>query len=79
MFRWRRNSLTRIAAGAWLMLALTGSLSAQVTAPKVNDVPIPPNVDPFNLSFEDFKKYSSTKNFELLVSTELLPRLCLSK
>src|SRR5437867_4662821 len=66
MFRWRRNSLTRIAAGAWLMLALTGSLSAQVTAPKVNDVPIPPNVDPFNLSFEDFKKYSSMKNFELL-------------
>ena len=66
MVRWRRNSLTRIAAGAWLMLALTGSLSAQVTAPKVNDVPIPPNVDPFNLSFEDFKKYSSMKNFELL-------------
>ena len=27
---------------------------------------IPTNVDPFNLSFEGFNKYSSAKNFELL-------------
>src|SRR5712671_5266979 len=40
--------------------------AAQVTAPRVDNVQIPPNVDRFNLSFEDFKKYSSIKNFELL-------------
>ena len=39
---------------------------AQVVAPKVENVPIPPGVDRFGLSLEDFKKYSSTKNFELL-------------
>jgi hypothetical protein len=48
------------------MLMLTRAASAQVTAPKVESVPIPAGVDAFNLSFEDFKKYSSAKNFELL-------------
>ena len=52
---------------AFAMLALFASLaSAQVTAPRVDNVPIPPNVDPFSLSFDDFKKYSSAKNFELI-------------
>src|SRR6266850_789357 len=49
-----------------VMLMLTRAASAQVTAPKVADVPIPANVNAFNQSFEDFKKYSSAKNFELL-------------
>jgi hypothetical protein len=40
--------------------------AAQVTGPKIDNVPVPPGVDVFNLSFEDFKKYSSAKNFELL-------------
>ena len=52
---------------AWVWsLALTTVVSAQVLAPKVDYTPIPPNVDPFNLSFEDFKKYSSMEGFELL-------------
>ena len=41
-------------------------VSAQVVAPKVENVPIPPGVDRFSLSLDDFKKYSSSKNFELL-------------
>ena len=49
-----------------VVLMLARAASAQVTAPKVADVPIPANVNAFNLSFEDFKKYSSAKNFELL-------------
>jgi hypothetical protein len=48
------------------MLMLIRAASAQVTAPKIDTAPIPPNVDAFNLSFEDFKKYSAMKNFELL-------------
>jgi hypothetical protein len=65
MCRWQSRALS-IASSAWLVLTLTGTASAQVTAPRVPNVPIPPNVDPFNLSFEDFKKYSSAMNFELL-------------
>src|SRR5262245_38827834 len=52
--------------GALCVALVTGAASAQVLAPKVDNVPIPPNVDPFNLSFDDFKKYSSSKNFELI-------------
>src|SRR5205807_2023064 len=66
MFGPRSNGLMVIASGAWLMLALPGAASAQVVASKVDSVPAPPNIDPFNLSFEDFKKYSSMKNFELV-------------
>jgi hypothetical protein len=55
-----------IALMTWLILSLTAMAAAQVTAPKVPNVPIPANVDPFNLSFDEFKKYSSTKGFELL-------------
>ncbi len=51
---------------ACVIFVLASAASAQVTAPKVDNVPIPPGVDPFGLSFEDFKKYSSSKNFELL-------------
>src|SRR5262245_23278532 len=65
MSRYRLTSLTLIASAAWLM-AWTGVASAQVLAPKVNSPQIPANVDAFNLSFEDFKKYSAMKNFELL-------------
>lgn len=67
MCRWRLRTLILPATGVWLLLALLmATPSAQVTAPRVPNVPIPSNVDPFNLSFDDFKKYSSTKNFELL-------------
>src|SRR5437588_8642083 len=52
--------------GAVACLAWSGLALAQVLAPRVENVQIPPDVDPFNLSFEDFKKYSSMKNFELL-------------
>jgi hypothetical protein len=49
-----------------VLALLAAAASAQVTAPRVTNVPIPPNVDPFSLSFDDFRKYSSTRNFELL-------------
>ncbi len=66
MRRIRSRTPTVLASCGWLVLALTTMASAQVTAPKVENVPIPPNVDPFSLSLDDFKKYSSTRNFELL-------------
>src|SRR5215475_15301277 len=47
-------------------VAFAAAAPAQVLAPRVETVPIPPNVDPFSLSFEDFQKYSSAKNFELI-------------
>src|SRR5262249_7841395 len=53
------------AAGvaAWI---ISGTAFAQVVAPQVPNVPIPPGVDAFNLSLDEVKKYSSTKNFELI-------------
>jgi len=45
---------------------LAEAASSQVVAAKADSVSIPPNLDPFNLSFEDFKKYSSMKDFELV-------------
>src|SRR5437867_6876989 len=66
MFRWRLLGFT-VAVLAGVMLTLTaGSVSAQVLAPKVQTPAIPANVDAFNLSFEDFKKYSTMKGFELV-------------
>src|SRR5438477_10696242 len=66
MFRWRLLGFTALV-GAGVMLTLTaGSSSAQVLAPKVQSPAIPPNVDAFNLSFEDFKKYSTMKGFVLV-------------
>ncbi len=49
-----------------VILAMAGTCAAQVLAPKVTAPAIPPNVDPFNLSFEDFKKYSSVRDFDLV-------------
>src|SRR5215813_13240371 len=43
-----------------------GAASGQVIAPQVESVPIPPGVDAFNLSLDEIKKYSSTRNFEIL-------------
>src|SRR5437870_7937987 len=66
MFRWRLLGFTA-AVLAGVMLTLTaGSVCAQVLAPKVQTPVIPANVDAFNLSFEDFKKYSTTKGFDLV-------------
>src|SRR3954470_1747405 len=64
MHRGRIGSILGAAIVACLALARPGV--AQVLAPRVENVQIPTNVDPFNLSFEDFKKYSSAKNFELI-------------
>src|SRR5262249_5306098 len=65
-----RCGLTMGAAAMILALALalglTAVASAQVIAPRVENVQIPSNVDPFSLSFEDFKNYSAAKNFELI-------------
>src|SRR5437899_831087 len=49
-----------------LMALLATAASAQVLAPKVENVDIPTGVDRFGLSFEDYKKYSAVKNFEIL-------------
>src|SRR5438876_9303962 len=68
----RRNPMARwslASLSACVMLALAGAASAQVVAPRVENVVIPSNVDPFNLSFEEFKQYSSAKNFELIGHT----------
>jgi hypothetical protein len=46
--------------------ALGGVAAAQVVAPQVQNVPIPPGVDAFNLSLDEIKKYSSVKGFEVL-------------
>jgi hypothetical protein len=51
---------------ACLTALLATGVCAQVLAPKVENVDIPPGVDRFNLSFEEYKKYSSVKNFEIL-------------
>src|SRR5207249_6201663 len=64
MYGWR-SGLAAIATSVCLILTLAKAAPAQV-APKVESVQIPPNVDPFNLSFDDIKKYSSMKNFELV-------------
>ena len=48
------------------MLVMCGAAGAQVIAPEVPNVPIPQGVDPFSLSLDEAKKYSSAKNFELL-------------
>lgn len=66
MRRWRKTTPLGLATWASFILIVAATASAQVTAPKVENVPIPPNVDPFNLSFDEFKKYSSMKGFELL-------------
>jgi hypothetical protein len=51
---------------ACLFAMLAGVASAQVLAPKVDNVDIPTGVDRFGLSFEDYKKYSAVQNFEIL-------------
>jgi hypothetical protein len=62
MVRWRL-----FIASICLALVLAGAASAQqVLAPKVPTPATPPNLDVFNLSFEDFKKLSVSKGFELL-------------
>src|SRR4051812_26907513 len=62
----RRWLASRVGVACGTVLAFVGIACAQVLAPRVENVQIPTNVDLFNLSFEDFKKYSSAKNFELL-------------
>ena len=64
MYGWRSGSAA-IATSVCLILTLAKAAPAQV-APKVESVQMPPDVDPFNLSFDDIKKYSSMKNFELV-------------
>jgi len=65
MYGWRLSGFAAVAGSLCLLLASTNVARAQI-APKAETVQIPPNVDPFNLSFEDIKKYSSMKNFELV-------------
>ncbi|MFL4986700.1 MAG: hypothetical protein ACJ8EN_24190, partial [Xanthobacteraceae bacterium] len=52
-----------VCVAVWLA---GGAAFAQVIAPKVDNVPIPPGVDAFSLSLDEIKKYSSISNFELL-------------
>src|SRR5438094_134752 len=69
MLRWRVAALIVATALAWLLAALSQPASAQVFAPKVDTIDLPPNVDVFNLSFDEVKKYSAMQNFELLGHT----------
>src|ERR1700688_1862078 len=56
---------TTRAVLATLLCLLGGTAMAQI-APEVENVAIPAGVDPFNLSFDEVVKYSSTKDFEIL-------------
>ncbi len=62
--------MPRIAgAGLLAMLAslvLAAAATAQSIAPKVDNVPVPPQIDVFNLDLDGIKKYSSILNFEVL-------------
>ena len=53
----RRNPMARWGlaglCAACAVLAFAGVASAQVVAPRVENVIIPPNVDPFDLSFDE--------------------------
>jgi hypothetical protein len=49
----------------YFVAVLSGSASAQI-APQVENVPIPTNSDPFNLSFDEIKSLSTVKDFEIL-------------
>src|SRR5262249_5481922 len=69
MARWSLAGLGACAVLAFAVLAFPGLASAQVVAPRVETVIMPSNADPFNLSFEECKKYSSAKNFELIGHT----------
>jgi hypothetical protein len=62
----RRNSLGGIGAAIIALAGWCGPAPAQVSGPKVDNIPLPGSADVFNLSFEDFKKYAPAKNFELL-------------
>src|SRR5436190_10035379 len=54
------------ASLACLLAVQVCAASAQVLAPKVETVDVPPSLDVFNLSFEQVKAYSSLRNFELV-------------
>jgi hypothetical protein len=66
MFRLRLLGFVAVMSAGVMLTQTAGSASAQVLAPKVQTPVIPANVDAFNLSFEDFKKYSVMKGFELV-------------
>src|SRR6195256_6418860 len=52
--------------GALGLASVVAPAAAQVFAPQIETPRIPPDVDRHSLSFEDFKKYSAMKDFELL-------------
>jgi hypothetical protein len=57
-----RGLLVGVAVvSAWVCVG-----SAQVLGPKIEALPIPAGVDPFNLSFDEIRKYSAAKGFELV-------------
>jgi len=58
--------LQRLFLACAALVCLATAASAQVIAPKVDSVAIPAGVDPFNLSLDEIRKYSSIKNFEIL-------------
>ncbi len=55
----------RLGMGGALALLATAA-SAQVVAPKVENVPIPAGVDVFNLNLAGIRTYSSVHNFEIV-------------
>ena len=54
-------SLAALAVGLWSAVA-----TAQVYAPKVENVPVPADVDVFSLDLDGIRKFSSSENFEVL-------------
>jgi hypothetical protein len=61
MARGRGLVVSAMVVSAWVCVG-----SAQVLGPKIEASPIPAGVDPFNLSFDEIRKHSAAKGFELV-------------
>ncbi len=55
-----------LLVGVAVLLATAGGVGSQVLGPRVEAPALPSNVDPYSLSFEEIRKYSAAKGFELV-------------
>jgi len=62
----RRSAIAKLGCAALALAAPAAAAHAQVVAQQVENVPIPASVDVFNLGFDEIKRYSSVKDFEIL-------------
>src|SRR5262245_16780549 len=62
----RRSAIAKLGCAALALAAPAAAAHAQVVAQQVENVPMPASVDVFNLGFDEIKRYSSVKDFEIL-------------